>query len=69
MEKAIRTFLSQESAGGVLLIIAVALALILANSPLAGLYQGLLDTGVQVRVGSLDINKPLLLWINDGLMA
>lgn len=69
MEKAIRNFLSQESAGGIILMISVALAMILANSPLAGLYNGFLGTEVQVRVGSLDIDKPLLLWINDGLMA
>ncbi|MBT1444493.1 Na+/H+ antiporter NhaA [Shewanella sp. JM162201] len=69
MEKAIRNFLSQESAGGILLLVSVALAMLLANSPLSGLYQGFLDTPMQVRFGALDINKPLLLWINDGLMA
>jgi NhaA family Na+:H+ antiporter len=69
MEKALRNFLSQESAGGILLLIAVALAMVLANSPLAGVYQGFLDTPMQLRLGALDINKPLLLWINDGLMA
>ena len=69
MERAIKNFLSQESAGGILLMVAVALAMILANSPLAGVYQGFLATEVQLRVGDLDIDKPLLLWINDGLMA
>ena len=44
-------------------------AMILANSPLAGLYEGFLATPLQIRVGELDIAKPLLLWINDGLMA
>ncbi|QSX34701.1 Na+/H+ antiporter NhaA [Shewanella avicenniae] len=69
MEKAIRNFLSQESAGGILLLVAVALAMLFANTPLVGLYQGMLDTPLQIRLGALDINKPLLLWINDGLMA
>ncbi len=69
MERAIKNFLSQESAGGILLMIAVALAMIMANSPLAGMYQGFLDTEMQVRVGSLDIDKTLIHWINDGLMA
>ena len=69
MEKALRNFLSQESAGRIILMISVALAMILANSPLSGLYEGFLNTEVQVRVGALDIDKPLLLWINDGLMA
>lgn len=69
MEKAIRNFLSQESAGGILLLVAVALAMLMANSPLSGLYQGFLGTDVQVKIGELDIHKPLILWINDGLMA
>ncbi|MEH6464531.1 MAG: Na+/H+ antiporter NhaA [Shewanella psychromarinicola] len=69
MERTIKNFLSQESAGGILLMIAVALAMIFANSPLADVYQGFLGTEVQLRVGDLDIDKPLLLWINDGLMA
>ncbi|QLE84574.1 Na+/H+ antiporter NhaA [Shewanella sp. Scap07] len=69
MEKAIRNFLSQESAGGILLMGAVVLAMIVANSPLSGMYLGFLDTGVQVRVGALDIDKPMIYWINDGLMA
>ncbi|RTR34686.1 Na+/H+ antiporter NhaA [Shewanella atlantica] len=69
MERAIKNFLSQESAGGILLMIAVALAMIMANSPLSGMYQGFLDTEMQIRVGSLDIDKTLIHWINDGLMA
>ncbi|WP_076407696.1 Na+/H+ antiporter NhaA [Shewanella sp. UCD-KL12] len=69
MERAIKNFLSQESAGGILLMVAVVLAMIMANSPLAGMYQGFLDTEMQVRVGSLDIDKTLIHWINDGLMA
>ncbi|WP_044556036.1 Na+/H+ antiporter NhaA [Shewanella piezotolerans] len=69
MERAIRNFLSQESAGGILLMIAVVLAMILANSPLSGMYQGFLETEMQVRVGGLDIDKTLIHWINDGLMA
>ncbi len=69
MERAIRNFLSQESAGGILLLVAVAFAMLMANSPLSWLYEGFLDTHMQVRFGALDIDKPLLLWINDGLMA
>lgn len=69
MERAIRNFLGQESAGGILLLIAVVFAMVMANSPLSGLYATFLDTPMQVRFGALDIHKPLLLWINDGLMA
>lgn len=54
---------------GLLLMFATALALLLANSPAASFYDKLLAVPMQVRVASLDINKPILLWINDGLMA
>ncbi|MDH3633569.1 MAG: Na+/H+ antiporter NhaA [Gammaproteobacteria bacterium] len=65
----VRDFMKLESAGGILLLIAAVVALIVANSPLAVFYSELLDTTVAVQVGALSINKPLLLWINDGLMA
>ena len=65
----VREFMKMESAGGILLLISAVVALIVANSPLASLYGELLDTTVAVQVGALSINKPLLLWINDGLMA
>jgi len=65
----IAKFLKQESAGGILLVAAAVLAMVLANSPLRSLYQLLLDTPVAVQVGGLEIAKPLLLWVNDGLMA
>jgi NhaA family Na+:H+ antiporter len=58
-----------ESAGGILLLLAAALAMLIANSPLSATYDVLLDTTVAVQVGALSISKPLLLWINDGLMA
>ena len=66
---AIREFLKLESASGILLILSAMLAVVLANSPLSAYYDLLLDTPVEVRVGALEIAKPLLLWINDGLMA
>jgi NhaA family Na+:H+ antiporter len=66
---ALRDFLKQESAGGIVLIIAAALALIIANTPLASVYFGTLETKLNVSFGSFEINKALLLWINDGLMA
>ena len=58
-----------ESAGGILLLVAAVVAMIVANSPLAGTYARLFDTTVAVQVGTLEIRKPLLLWVNDGLMA
>ncbi|WP_191485410.1 Na+/H+ antiporter NhaA [Pseudomonas sp. FEN] len=62
-------FFQLEAASGLLLIAAAALALIINNSPLSHLYGGLLDVPVVAQVGALTIAKPLLLWINDGLMA
>lgn len=62
-------FFQLEAASGLLLIAAAVLALIINNSPLSYLYSGLLDIPVAVQVGALNIAKPLLLWINDGLMA
>ncbi|MBX7457547.1 Na+/H+ antiporter NhaA [Qipengyuania sp. 1NDH17] len=65
----LKDFLQKESAGGIVLIFAALLALAVANSPLLAEYSALLDTGVVVGIGSFVIDKPLLLWINDGLMA
>ena len=67
--QAFKNFLKLESAGGVILVIAAVLAMIIVNTPLSQYYELLIDTPVEVRVGSLEIAKPLLLWINDGLMA
>jgi len=66
---AVRDFMKLESTGGILLLAAAVIAMLVANSPLAALYDSLLDTTVAIQVGALSINKPLLLWINDGLMA
>ncbi|MFQ3200730.1 MAG: NhaA family Na+:H+ antiporter [Zhongshania sp.] len=65
----IKHFLKQESAGGILLVFAGALAMVLANSPLVSFYNLLIDTPVVVQVGALKLAKPLLLWVNDGFMA
>lgn len=62
-------FLRLESSAGLLLIVAAVLAMIASNTALAAGYDGLLSTMVAIQVGSYDITKPLLLWINDGLMA
>lgn len=62
-------FIKSESAGGILLMATAALAMILANTPLSTFYDLIINTPVHIRVGPLEIAKPLLLWINDGLMA
>ncbi|GAA6186773.1 MULTISPECIES: Na+/H+ antiporter NhaA [Alteromonadaceae] len=62
-------FLKKESAGGILLMCSAVLALLVANSPFSIIYDLLIEMPVVIQIGALEINKPLLLWINDGLMA
>ncbi len=66
---AIQKFMKQESSAGILLIAVTVLALFLQNSFLSGFYNSFLHTPVEIRFGDLHIAKPLLLWVNDGLMA
>lgn len=66
---AAREFLRLESAAGMLLLATAVLAMLVANSPLSHYYDALLEITVAVQVGALEISKPLLLWVNDGLMA
>ena len=68
-ENFIARFFKLESSGGITLMAAAVAALILANTPLASFYEMLINTPVVVKIGVLEIAKPLLLWINDGLMA
>jgi len=65
----IQDFIKKDSFQGVMLIFATIAALILQNSPLTTYYTGFLNTPVEIRIGALQIAKPLLLWVNDGLMA
>ncbi len=64
-----REFFKYEASAGVLLGAAALLALIVNNSALSGFYDAFLSTPVVVQIGAFIINKPLLLWVNDGLMA
>jgi NhaA family Na+:H+ antiporter len=64
-----REFLRLESAGGLILVFAAIFALVLANSPLSHLYGQLLGLKLTVMVEGFGVSKPLLLWVNDGLMA
>jgi Na+:H+ antiporter, NhaA family len=69
MRKWIKSLTGKETIGGMLLIMATLLAMLVANSPLRPWYDELLSLPIEVRVGALEIAKPMLLWINDGLMA
>lgn len=65
----LQEFFKLEAAGGVLLGLAAIVALVMENSALSGLYDAILTTPVSIQAGALILHKPLLLWINDGLMA
>ena len=65
----LREFFRLEAAGGILLVLAAIVALIMENSPISGVNDIILNTPVAVQFGALLIKKPFLLWINDGLMA
>jgi len=65
----LQEFVKLESAGGIVLMAAAVLAIVVVNVGLADYYDLLLTTPAAVQVGGLVIAKPLLLWINDGLMA
>ncbi len=64
-----QVFLHQEASGGILLLICTVVALLWANSPFASSYEQLWQTRLTIAVGSFVLDKPFLLWINDGLMA
>lgn len=66
----IKEFLKKDTASGILLVIMAASAMLVANLPLLNdAYHSFLELPVHVRIGELKIAKPLVLWINDGLMA
>ena len=62
-------FMRSEALGGILLIIATAIALIWANSPLGETYAHLWHTHISIGIGEFTLDKTLHHWINDGLMA
>ncbi|MCA0304134.1 MAG: Na+/H+ antiporter NhaA [Proteobacteria bacterium] len=65
----LRQFIDSEAASALPLLVAAIAALVLANSPLADAVNGVLKTRLGVEWGPVSLAKPLLLWINDGLMA
>jgi len=65
----LKRVIEHESFGGVLLVTAAMIAMVVANSAAQPFYQGFLDLPVVMSFGAFEIAKPLLLWVNDGLMA
>jgi len=65
----IAAFLRLEAAAGALLALAALAAVIIANTPIGPVVAGFFDTKLTLGVGAVALSKPLLLWINDGLMA
>ncbi len=65
----LKEFLKLESSAGIILMLATVAALIVSNTALNSFYAQILDTRVALIFGALELDKPLLLWINDGLMA
>ncbi len=62
-------FFKLQASGGILLVISALLAVAVANSPFSTYYSQLIDTPFEIRFGSFQLAKPMLLWVNDGLMA
>jgi NhaA family Na+:H+ antiporter len=65
----LRDFLREEAAGGILLMVAAAVALLVANSPAWEAWDALWHTDVGIVVGANEWSMSLLHWVNDGLMA
>ncbi|MFM7395768.1 MAG: Na+/H+ antiporter NhaA [Gammaproteobacteria bacterium] len=63
------TFIRSDVGAGFLLLVAAFMAMVLANSPLADTYTQTLSTRFRLGVGEISLEKSVLLWINDGLMA
>ena len=65
----IQAFMKLEASAGLVLMGVALMAMFAANSGLAPIYEMFLSANIRVGIGSFEISKPALLWINDGLMA
>ena len=64
-----KKFIQIEALSGILLLAATIVALIWANSPYGDLYQSIWQYKIGISIQDFELNKPLILWINDGKMA
>jgi Na+:H+ antiporter, NhaA family len=69
MISSIAKFIRFESSGGIVLVLAAAMALLISNSSWSTYYISFLDTPFVVGFGDNVLSKPVILWINDGLMV
>ena len=67
--KMLKEFLRLESASGLVLMAAATGALVVVNSPLGWIYDRVLHINLTIELAGYGVDKPILLWINDGLMA
>ncbi|WP_440998568.1 Na+/H+ antiporter NhaA [Fodinibius sp. SL11] len=68
-KKSIQNFFRKDSAAGIMLILATLAALLVANSPISGLYHHFMELHISLGISSLSIDHSVHEWINDGLMA
>ena len=68
-QSSITDFPKKEPAGEIVLMSTALLVIIIVNTPAQNTYALLIEIPVEIRIGTLEIAKPTLLWINDGLMA
>lgn len=64
-----KSFIKNDASAGIILVFSAALAMFLANTSLMDVYSTFLEFPVSIKLGTFAIEKPLVLWINDGLMA
>lgn len=67
--RAFKNFFQKSSSGGIILLFCVVISLLLANSPLAKDFSNLLQTNLGFEISGIQLRYPIILWINDGLMA
>lgn len=67
--RSLERFFNHEASGGILLMVSAIAALLIYNSPLASTYDSILNAYLSVTINGEGLSKPLILWINDGLMA
>ena len=68
-KSALLRFINHEATAGLILVVAAAAALLVSNIGYSDAYHYFLELPVSMRIGGIGLDKTLLHWINDGLMA